>query len=412
MLRLHLVTLGTYGNERSLLSSPSGQKHTILADRYRLGEVLGRGGMADVYRGTDQVLGRDVAVKLLRQPGPTAPERERFLAEAKTLAALSHPALVTILDFHSADDCTFLVMELVEGGPLSELYRPQPLDERRVAEIGAQLADALAYVHSQGIVHRDIKPENVLIGDDGRVRLADFGIARLLGDLTRHTATGFTMGTAAYVAPEQLQDRDVSKPADIYSLGLVLLQALTGKPAFTGTSAEICLARLNDSPNVPTTLSTGWQSLLSQMTAMDPQARSSSASVSEQLSNLTAQPSENEASSQADTQMLSSTQTRPLTTPIAVVSDDATGDPELNKTATPAIDYPAVKRAVGLRLTKWTEFSTRGRLVFMAVLLSVVVVCIVLVVNSSGGGNAPSPTPVVPGKMGQDLQQLHDAVNR
>src|SRR5215203_5208016 len=134
--------------ERSLASGSSLRQGQALADRYVLGEALGRGGMADVYQATDRLLERQVAVKVLRPPGLDRDERRRFLSEARMLAGLSHPGLVTLLDVYSGDDCTFLVMELVEGTSLSQLPRAQRLSPRRVIEIGRQLAQALSYVHA------------------------------------------------------------------------------------------------------------------------------------------------------------------------------------------------------------------------------------------------------------------------
>ena len=285
-----------------------------------LGEILGRGGMADVYRATDRVLERPVAVKVLRQPGLETDDRKRFLAEARTLGTLSHPGLVTLLDVYSGDDYTFLVMELVEGNSLAELARSQPPSPLRVCEIGTQLAEALAYVHDKGVVHRDLKPANVLIDSGGRVHLADFGIARVVGEVTRHTATGFTMGTAAYVAPEQLLDGDISGAADIYALGLVLMECLSGAPAFRGTPVEVSVARLTAQPALPDSLPNEWRSLLSDMTVIEPKERPTASEVRERLASMSAT---SLAGLEAATEVLNVKGTRPLTVPVPLVEQPA-----------------------------------------------------------------------------------------
>ena len=202
----------------------------VLADRYRLDAVLGRGGVADVYRARDLVLDRDVAVKVLRDAVDDT-ERSRFVGEARMLARLSHVGLVTVLDVGVSGTQPFLVMEMVEGASLAAALRRGPLPLEQVAQIGAQLASAIAYAHEQDVVHRDVKPANVLLGSGGDAKLADFGIARLVGDTVRHTQTGTTIGTPAYVSPEQARGLLVGPPTDVYSLGLVLLEALTGERA-------------------------------------------------------------------------------------------------------------------------------------------------------------------------------------
>jgi len=397
-------------SEGSVVSSASREQGTALAERYVLGEILGRGGMADVYRGTDSLLQRPVAVKVLRDPGLTGQDRDRFLAEARTLAALNHPALVTLLDVYSDDECTFLVMELVEGSSLSELCRSQPLERSRVLDIGIQLADALSYVHNQGIVHRDIKPANVLIESDGRVRLADFGIARILGTgLTRHTATGFTMGTAAYVAPEQLQGGDVSGSADVYALGLVLGECLSGERAFEGTPTEVAFGRLTSSPAVPSKLPKEWQLLLSDMTARDPGARPDASSVRARLAAI---PNPAPAGVEETTTALKATQTRPLTIPIPIQSEPV-GAQETMVDGADSRDSTSDqwKQTAVKLLSSWTRFSTRTQLVTLSALIGLAVICIAIAVNSSGGGAAQrDQVPSVPGRMGQHLQSLHDAV--
>ncbi len=225
----------------------------VVADRYTLGERLGSGGMAVVYRATDRVLHRDVAVKVLRDTADDETDRLRFTTEARTLAALSHRHLVMVLDAGTTGDQPFLVMELVEGVTLSQRIADGPLPPDEVAVIGAQLADALAYAHDRGVIHRDVKPGNVLLGAGG-VKLADFGIARLVGDTVRHTKTGQAIGTAAYISPEQVLGHDVTPAADVYALGLVLLEVLTGERAYPGSSTEAALARLHRPPHVPDTL--------------------------------------------------------------------------------------------------------------------------------------------------------------
>ena len=245
----------------------------VLADRYRLDEILGRGGMAEVWRATDPVLDRAVAVKLLRDTTDDESDRLRFTAEARTLARLNHPGLVMLLDAGINAERPYLVLELVEGRTLDQECGGRPTDPARVAEIGAELAAALAYAHGAGVIHRDVKPANVLLGHDGRIKLADFGIARLIGETVRHTRTGQAIGTAAYLSPEQVRGEDVTVATDVYSLGLLLLEALTGERAYPGTPTEAALARLSRQPEIPDSLPADWVQLLTGMTALDPVER-------------------------------------------------------------------------------------------------------------------------------------------
>ncbi len=249
---------------------------TVLAGRYVLGSVLGRGGAADVFRAEDQLLSRDVAVKVLRDGTDTPSDRARFVAEARTLANLGHHGLVTVLDAGISDaqlEQPFLVMELVDGPTLSATIAAGPSELAEVARIAVQLADAIAYAHERDVVHRDVKPGNVLLSASGAVKLADFGIARLIGDTVRHTQTGHAVGTAAYLAPEQVLGEPLTTAVDIYSLGLVLLELFTCERAFTGLPTEAALARLSRQPVIPDVVPAHWRELLSDMTARDPAAR-------------------------------------------------------------------------------------------------------------------------------------------
>ena len=254
----------------------------LLDGRYRLGERLGGGAVADVYQALDDRLQRSVAIKVFR--GDAAEQLQRHEAEMRTLAALDHPSLVTVFDA-GTDEATgrpFLVMQLVEGPTLGDELRSGPLRPDNAARYGAELAEALGYVHERGLVHRDVKPANVLISSDGRVHLADFGIARLV-DSAHETKTGDVLGTPAYFAPEQVAGETVGPPADIYALGIVLFEALTGRRPYEGGAVEVAMARLARDPEIPADLPAGWQSLLAAMTRREPAARPSAPQVATTL---------------------------------------------------------------------------------------------------------------------------------
>ncbi|MFJ3903847.1 tetratricopeptide repeat protein [Streptomyces sp. NPDC090025] len=216
----------------------------LIQGRYRLHEVIGRGGMGEVWRATDESLGRRVAVKCLRplgqqrDPANLAVLRERFRREARVAAALQHRGITVVHDFGDSDGVLFLVMELLEGRNLSQLLtdnrkRPLPVDE--VVDIAEQVADALAYTHRQGVVHRDLKPANIVRLGEGTVKICDFGIARLGADIgftSRLTGTGIAMGTPHYMSPEQIGGTEVDHRSDLYSLGCVLYEIATGVPPF------------------------------------------------------------------------------------------------------------------------------------------------------------------------------------
>ncbi len=262
----------------------------VLDNRYRLEELLGRGATAEVYRGLDELLGRQVAVKVFHRgmSDPTTVARQR--TEMQVLAKLHHPNLVTVYDARlgvepapgtdSGDDAdlTYLVMELVQGGTLANRITPTGMAPTDVARIGAAVAGALAAVHSQGLVHRDVKPANILMSTEGDVKLSDFGIARELA-AERLTAAVDVIGTAAYLSPEQARGAEVGPPTDVYALGLVLLEALTGRREYPGQAVESAVARLLRDPAVPDTLPGSWPALLRAMTDADPMRRPTAAQV-------------------------------------------------------------------------------------------------------------------------------------
>ena len=264
----------------------------VLDGRYEIESVLGRGGMASVYRARDTLLGRVVAIKLFAPTGADAAELRRETSEVQVLAGLAHPAIVTLFDARVDDaDRAYLVMEFVEGPTLQTLVSEGPLTPATAAAMLADLGEALHVAHEGGVVHRDVKPANILLapvpGGEGRYRakLADFGIAYLV-DSTRLTATGTVMGTAAFISPEQALGQPIEPPSDVYSLGLVALEALTGTRVFTGSAIESVMARLHNDPIVPSSLETGWASLLTSMTARDPEARPTALEVSRRASRL------------------------------------------------------------------------------------------------------------------------------
>ena len=225
----------------------------VLAGRYRLTTLIASGGMAQVWQGTDDVLRRQVAVKLLHPHlAADATFVARFRQEAVAAARLAHPGIVSIYDTCSEDGVEAIVMELVAGPTLRQrLDDPTPIDPWQAAGLAAQVAEALDAAHRAGLVHRDVKPANVLLCGDGRVKVADFGIAKAVADADL-TQPGLMVGTAKYLAPEQVRGEAVDARTDIYSVGVVLYELLCGRPPFVGdTDAATALARLQRDPLRP-----------------------------------------------------------------------------------------------------------------------------------------------------------------
>ncbi|MEJ8662066.1 serine/threonine-protein kinase [Streptomyces sp. MS1.AVA.4] len=225
----------------------------LIAGRYRLHDPIGRGAMGEVWRAFDETLGRPVAVKLLlpQDTDPTA--ASRFRLEAQTAGRLSHPHAVGVFDFGEHEDRLFLVMELVEGDSLARhLTTAGPLPAEQVARIAAQAAAGLAAAHQQGVVHRDIKPANLLLDADGTLKIGDFGIARFVDDpAAALTRTGQIVGTSLYLAPERALGRPAGPACDVYALGCVLYQLLTGRPPFQADTAVAILHQHLDASPVP-----------------------------------------------------------------------------------------------------------------------------------------------------------------
>ena len=219
----------------------------VLGGRYRLIELLGQGGMATIYRAQDARLGRDVAVKVLRvEYGTDEAFVARFRQEAHSAAALNHPNIVNVHDSGTDEAGPFIVMELLPGGDLAQVLRQQgTLDAMPAARVAQQIAEALGAAHERGIVHRDIKPSNVLLTSTGRVKVGDFGIAQAFSD-AQLTLPGMTMGSVHYFSPEQARGEPLSPSSDIYALGLVMFEMLTGRRAWGGdTAASVATARLS-----------------------------------------------------------------------------------------------------------------------------------------------------------------------
>jgi eukaryotic-like serine/threonine-protein kinase len=229
----------------------------IFGDRYEVEGRIGAGGMAEVWRGHDRVLNRTVAIKtLLPQFARDASFVDRFRREAQAAARLNHPGIVSVYDSGTDGDTPYIVMHLIEGRTLADfLESGKTLPPMQAAKIAQEVAEALAAAHAQGVIHRDIKPANIMITRDGKVLVMDFGIARLISGPETAPQTSAVMGTASYLSPEQAQGQSVDARTDIYSLGVVLYEMLTGRPPFTGDSPmAIAYKQVNATPEPPSSV--------------------------------------------------------------------------------------------------------------------------------------------------------------
>jgi serine/threonine-protein kinase len=252
----------------------------LYGDRYRLVKRIATGGMGEVWQAQDEVILRQVAIKILKQQYMGDPDFvERFRTEAKHAAMINHDGIANVYDYGEDDGSAYLVMELVPGESLSSiLEREKTLPEQQVISIIAQTALALDAAHREGLVHRDIKPGNLLIAPDGQVKITDFGIARVANQVSL-TQTGQVMGTVQYLAPEQATGKPASAMGDIYSLGIVAYEALAGKRPFKGeTQMAIAMAQINETPPpLPEHIDAKLQKLIMDCMAKKPDQRPSSA---------------------------------------------------------------------------------------------------------------------------------------
>jgi len=256
----------------------------VFSERYELNHLIARGGMAEVYRAHDRLLDRPVALKVLfPELSVDRSFVERFRREAQAAANLSHPNIVPVFDWGEDSGTYFIVMEFIDGRPLSAILKSAgPLTADRTADIGAHVAAALGYAHKHGVIHRDVKPGNVLITDEGQVKVTDFGIARAINTEESLTQTGAVMGTATYFSPEQAEGIGVDARSDIYSLGVVLFEMVTGRPPFLGdTPVAVASKHVRDhapaprsiNPSIPPT----FEAIILKAMAKDPAYRYSTA---------------------------------------------------------------------------------------------------------------------------------------
>ena len=248
---------------------------------YRIVGLLGRGGMADVYRAEDERLGREVALKAVPPEFARDPERvERFEHEVRAAARLTHPNIVTVYEFGQGAGQHFYTMALMPGGDLKARIgaHPDGMPSEQARAVAAAMARALDYAHKRGLVHRDVKPENILFGEDGAPQLTDFGIARAMSSGTRMTAAGMSIGSPHYMSPEQARGQAVDGRSDLYSLGVVLYEMLTGRVPFdAGDTLAVAYAHVNDAvPELPPA-QRDWQPVVDRLLAKSPDDRFGSA---------------------------------------------------------------------------------------------------------------------------------------
>ena len=429
--------MSTNSNRSSTAEFAAGD---LVGDRFRIESVVGVGGMATVYRCVDESLGRTVALKVFRSELADADDVRRQRDEVQLLASLNAPGLVTLFDAVAEGGVgdhgrAFLVLEFVDGIDLRSKLLDGPPEPAFIARIGSDVAGALSYIHRRGVVHRDVKPSNILLPHDHSTpgtplaKLADFGIARLLDD-ARMTATGTVIGTATYLSPEQAQGATVGTASDVYSLGLVLLESLTGLRAFPGTAIEAVLARLARDPEIPLTIGDPWRTLLTAMTARHPQDRPDAASVAATLLEPTfldapVPGTERLETEQPNTEQLDPTKLLPAAgeyPPTMVLASAEQLAPTVVLAAPTSNASPPSAVSPATPSTPSTPSRRRIALIGAAVVLVVIVLALSLPRLSATGpaesSTSPSPKPAsssvaypdVSGTLGDHLRQLQRSV--
>lgn len=382
----------------------------VIADRYEVEALAGTGGMASVYRAHDRMLDRTVALKIFHSGSSTAADLRRQQAEVRTAARLQHHGLVTLFDITTDErggTSPVLVMQYVESVTLQQRLRGGALDPAMAERIGADVAEALAYLHGQGVIHRDVKPGNILLPTNATpyaAMLSDFGIARFVDD-DALTTVGTVMGSAAYLSPEQARGRDIGHATDVYSLGLVLIEALTGERCFPGSGVESVAARLNRDPDLPAGLGERGRALLAAMTDREADRRPSPAEVAAVLREPGALAIRDDAVTPTEALAPTVAFAREATAPTEAFA------PEGMEAAAPA---DTASRAAAAR----PDTPRRSRRVVLGAVLAAALVTIGLgawmlrpLILPDAASPAPSVEyPVVDGPLGEDLQRLQDAV--
>ena len=397
---------------------------TLIDDRYRVMGPLGTGGMSVVYHAHDEQLGRDVALKMFRPAAVDLDDERRRRGEVRVLATLEHPTLVTLFDARLDADPAYLTTEFVNGDDLGARLRAGVLPTDDVIPLTAAVADALAFMHERGVVHRDVKPANILLPRDPSpsapfAKLADFGIARLV-DGARSTATGSVIGTAAYLSPEQAGGRAAGPPSDIYSLGLVLIECVSGAMPFSGSALESAVARLTRRPDIPEGLPHDWRALLERMTEQDPSDRPTAAEVFRSSATLSTPSSvatgddPPEADDGAKTLLLPAVSAADAVTERLVGAAPAAillAPPA--PVAAPRARAPRPTRPAGAppRPPRRHRLAIGVTVAALVMLIAVIAVIWSLPHGSSAAPSVGSPYPTVSGRLGEHLAELQRSVS-